>query len=301
MNELNHLARVSDRELAGRASGAGARALLEAIVTDEITAGDPVPRPRAPRRTRRLVVGFVATAALVAAAVVGPSLLTNGEGTATSYANSAIDVELRGDTWVARVKDPYADHALYAEAFKAVGLDVGLNLVPVSPPRVGQVVRMAFEGTVGNGKGVGGTTEPEGCTLGQVGCSLAVTVDRGFIGKGVISLGRAAKPGEKYQDAGPASRKGGMLAGYRADERTVGEVLAEVRRRGLKAVFQIIDPSPDGHGYGVDPKRQSAHVGDDWIVWEAESEEAGVVRLLVTKERLPKNPVYGGHKPDDAD
>ncbi|TDD18629.1 hypothetical protein [Nonomuraea diastatica] len=66
-------------------------------------------------------------------------------------------------------------------------------------------------------------------------------------------------------------------------------MLAEACSRGLKAVFQVITPAPDHSGYRMDPERQQAEFGDDWIVWSAESEQAGVLRLLVTRERLPKN------------
>ncbi|KAB8187544.1 hypothetical protein FH608_045560 [Nonomuraea phyllanthi] len=62
------------------------------------------------------------------------------------------------------------------------------------------------------------------------------------------------------------------------------------RRRGLQAVFQVITPAPGNVGYRVDPARQQAEVGNDWIVWRAEPEQAGVLRLLVTEERLPRNP-----------
>lgn len=293
MNELSRLARVRDEDLAGRASGAGARTLLAAV-----TAGEPPVqehRVRHPRRTRRLVVGALATAALAAAVVVGPGFLR--EGSSTSYANSAMKVELRGDYWIATVRDPFADHRLYAEAFRAVGLDISLELVPVAPGRVGQVVKMS--GGTGPSLGLGGGLEPEGCTVGEGDCALTVEVGRDFTGKGVLYLGRMAKPGERYQSHGPATAKGEILAGVRVDERTVGEVRAEVDKRGLKTVYQIIKPSPDGNGFGVDPDAQDQPVGDDWIVWEAESDQEGVVRLLVSEKRVPKNPVYDGPKPAD--
>ncbi|MFC7582654.1 hypothetical protein ACFQYP_01705 [Nonomuraea antimicrobica] len=128
---------------------------------------------------------------------------------------------------------------------------------------------------------------------------MTVMVRRDYTGDGSVGLGRTAQPGEKYQNLAPATREGEMLEGYRADEKTVGEVLTEVRKRGLKANFEVITPAPGNNGWRVDPGEQSAQVGDDWIVWEARSEQAGVVLLQVTKERLPQNPVYGGPKPAD--
>ncbi|MDR8414653.1 hypothetical protein MTP10_38745 [Nonomuraea sp. 3-1Str] len=299
MNELSDLARVRDEELAGRASGAGARALLASVTaTDPADLLDPATVPGAGRgrlRTRPMVVGTLAAAALAAAIVIGPSFVDTGSGPATSYANSAIEIERRGGSWIAKVRDPFADHALYGEAFRAVGVDLDMELVPVTPDRVGEIVQFGGQDT--NDKAIGGGAEPEGCTIGQEGCFMVVSVEEGFTGHGTLKFGRPARPGEVYQSHGPATRKGGMLAGVRVDERPVREVLAEVRRRGLKAVFQIIEPNPGGDGYGMNPARQSEKVGGDWIVWEAEAHQEGVVRLLVSEKRVAKNPVYGGPKP----
>ncbi|GAA2356600.1 hypothetical protein GCM10010404_06420 [Nonomuraea africana] len=293
-DQVGGLARVRDEDLRGRASGAGARTLLESIMTAE-QVHEPVVRPR---RVRRFVVAAVAASALAAAVVIGPGLLSEGPGLATSYANAAMEIERRGDQWVAKVKDPYADHAKYAEAFKAVGLDVTLTLLPSSPSGVGKVVRIGGSGDRTPGKGLGGGLEPEGCQMGTLGCGLAVTVDVGYTGKGVIYLGRTAQPGERYGNWAPATREGETLHGLKVDERTVGEVRKEAAERGIKTVVAVIDPN-EGGGYGYNPHKQPDSVGDDWIVWEAEALSADAVRLLVTKERLAKNPVYDGPKPAD--
>jgi hypothetical protein len=303
MNDVQHLARVHDESLAGQSSGAGARALLASILAEPVTETTQAPRRLLPdlwaarSRTRRLAVGAVAVAGIVVAAVLGPTVL--GErGGAPSYASAAIDIELRGDMYVATIKDPLADHAKYTEGFKAVGLNVNLRMVPSSPSKVGKIAGMSLSGRLAdNGRSIESGTAPEGCELGTGGCAMTIVVARGWAGWASVRLGRAAEPGEKYQNSGSAMRKGEMLEGYRADQKTVGEVLAEVRRRGLKAVFQVIVPGPGNDGYGVRPGDQAAEVGDDWIVWEAEPEQAGVVRLMVTKERLAKNPVYGDRSP----
>ncbi|WP_188194499.1 hypothetical protein [Nonomuraea sp. SYSU D8015] len=301
MNELKNLARVHDEDLAGQASGAGARALLASITAEE-PAAEPAPwfvrvARRRPAR-RRLALAAAAVAGLVTAAVVGPTVL--GErGPATSYASAAIDIELRGDTYVATIKDPFADHAKYTEGFKAVGLNVNLEVIPASPSRVGKIAGMSLSGPLsGNGRSIEAETAPEGCAFGQDGCAMTVRVPHDWAGWARIQVGRSAKPGEKYRNLRPATVVGEMLEGYRADEKTVGEVVAEVQRRGLKAVFQIVLPSPGGEGYSLEPEgARAAEVGDDWIVWDAQSSQAGVVRLLVTKERLPKNPIHSGRPP----
>ncbi|WP_433512814.1 hypothetical protein ACQP2T_55665 [Nonomuraea sp. CA-143628] len=304
--KVSELARVKDEQLAGQASGAGARALLAAIVEEKpgaaaattaaaaaataTTARSAAAGRRAPRsrRARRLLVGLAVTVALATVAVMGPTLL---DREATSYANAAIDIELRGDDYVATIKDPFADHALYAEGFQALGLNIGVDLIPASPTRVGDIVRYGFAGTTRADR-LGGGLKPEGCTLDQEGCFLTATVSKGFKGRGVFYLGRPAKPGEKYQAFAEAGGKGEMLEGYDADGRTVGKVAAEARRRGLRVVFRIIEPNPDGNGFGMS-RDQSAKIGDHWYVWAAEPEQVGTVRLLVTEKRLRKNPVTG--------
>lgn len=299
MNEVQSLARCRDQDLTGAASGAGARALLTSITAEEPQfEGRVVVRTS---RTRRVLVGAVAVGGLAAAAVIGPALLGGG-GTATSYANSAMDIRLQGDYYVAVIKDPLADFAKFTEGFKAVGLNVRLEPAPSSPTQVGRIIRVKA-GPGGGGdhpnddRRIGTGTMPAGCELGQAGCAMTVMVRRDYAGNGAVELGRPARPGEKYRNARPATVKGEMLEGYRADEKTVGEVVAEAHRRGLKAVFEVITPAPDHNGWNVDPDKQSAQVGDDWIVWEARSEKAGVLRLQVTEDRLPKNPIYGGPKP----
>ncbi|SDL87260.1 hypothetical protein [Nonomuraea jiangxiensis] len=301
MNDLQHLARVRDEDLSGRVSGAGARALLASITEEPVAATGRAADGRGRfgglvavggrRRTGRLLVAAGAVAAVAAAAVVGPAVL--GGGQATSYASSAIDIELRGDYYVASIKDPLADYAQYTKGFKAVGLNVRLEPVPSSPSQVGKVIGMSGVGGPTTGPvptSIGSGTEPAGCTLGRPGCVMTLTVGRQVTGDALVKLGRPAQAGEKYQNIGSATGKGEMLEGYDPEEKTVGEVLAEARRRSVGAVFRVITPAPDYNGFRFDPDGQKAKVGDDWIVWRAESEQAGVLRLLVTKDRLPQNP-----------
>jgi hypothetical protein len=287
MNELQQIARVHDKELAGQASGVGAQALLAAIVAEE-----PVPEPRR-RPVKRFVLAATATAMLAAAAVIGPSVV-NGKGTATSYASSAIEVWKEGDQWKSRIKDPFANPAEFEKAFRAIDVDVKLELEPSSPRSVGQI----FEGGVVERNNYSGTSffsvtqEPEGCSLTSPGCTMLLSFSTNTAGHH-FKVGRPAKPDEAYKDNAMATTKSGSLAGYRVDEKTVGEVVPEIEKRGLKAVYQIINPNPDNYGFTVDAN-QNAPVGDDWVVWEAKEARLGVVRLLVTDKRYDKNPVYGG-------
>lgn len=292
MNELSDLARIRDEELAGQASGAGARALLASI-----TAEDPVPERARPsrRRARRVLVSVMATAVLVAAALIGPSIL-NGRGSATSYASTELDIVQEGGEWVARIKDPYAEAEKYTEGFDAVGLNVKVQIVPASPSRAGKMLQAGMGGGA-IGERMSTDSEPGGCDGGQPGCVLVIKLPIGFKGEAWVKLGRPAKPGEAYDLPGRANAEGEMLEGIKVSGRTVGEVRAEARARGVNTVFQVIRPHANYEGYGIRPGEPAPEVGNDWYVWEAESVRPGVVRLLVTKEHLPKNPVYGDTEP----
>jgi hypothetical protein len=93
-----------------------------------------------------------------------------------------------------------------------------------------------------------------------------------------------------------ATEKGHSLAGFRVDEKTVGEVLPELKKRGLKIEFTVIEVPPGNPGGYAELRTQDTPVANNWIVWEAEESTRvpGVIRLLVTAERYDRNPVYGG-------
>jgi hypothetical protein len=203
-HDLGRLARVRDEELAGRESGPAARTLLAGL-TAEPAPERPVAAWRRP--VRRLALAAAVAVVAVVAAVAGPALLPDG---ATSYANSAIEIHRDGDDYVARIKDPLADGARYAEAFRAVGLDVEIELVPVSPRLVGMLLS---SGSGGSGLGgnrvrtdvVGDGTGPVDCAKDPGRCTIVVRISADSSGWIRFKIGRAARPGEELQDcAGPA-------------------------------------------------------------------------------------------------
>ncbi|GAA2210191.1 hypothetical protein GCM10009850_056500 [Nonomuraea monospora] len=279
MNELSNLARVSDEELSGQASGAGARALFEAITAEQ-------PQPEA-ARPRRLLAAVAAAAALAA----GVTVVNLTGGATVSYASAELDITQEGGAWVARIKDPYAEHEKYTKGFAAVGLNVQVQIVPTSPSRAGKLLQQ------GGGSSVWTGTEPEACEAGRPGCTLIVKVPVGAGGGAWVKFGRLARAGEAYDLPGRANAAGEPLEGVKVSGRTVGELTAEARRRGVRTVFQIITPGENYEGYSIRAGQSSAGVRDDWYVWEAEAVAADVVRLLVTEKRLPKNPVYGDTEP----
>ncbi|WP_336213925.1 hypothetical protein [Nonomuraea sp. LPB2021202275-12-8] len=308
---LRPLARVEPGRPDSKASGAGARALLASVTAHE---RDAV--PAAPRGPRRLVLrtasAAVLTAGLVMGVVLGPSLLGGG-GEAISYANAAVEIHREGDQFVARIKDPFADHDEYTEAFHAVGLSIRLRPVPVSPGGVGEILGMMISAgdtpapeikTEPEGPLIGGVrlsmdTVPKGCRPGQDGdCVMVMRVPAGFTGDVDVRLGRQAKPGEEYANFDSAMAPGEMFDGVRLrNGRPVDDILAEARERGLTATFSLIRMDERTGAMTSFEPLPADQVGPGWTVWNAWQVKAGVIRLLVTPGRLPENPFYNGSAP----
>ncbi|MEV4076892.1 hypothetical protein [Nonomuraea fuscirosea] len=342
VEELNEHLRPLSRVAPGRpdshGSGTGARALLASIVAQEpgdaagtrepySAAGiqEPGGAGRAPGRTRRfaargprrLALGLTAAAALATGIVVGPSLLRDGRGAAVSYANSAMEIHLEGDQYVAHIKDPFADYDTYTQAFHAVGLNVALRLVPASPGGAGRIlgtmiwdqgsdgsgpeVRPEPSGPVIDGVSLSVQTTPKGCRPGQDSrCAMVMRIPAAFTGHVEVKLGRQAQPGEEYANFDSAMAPGEMFDGVKLREgRPVADILAEARDRDLTAVFSLIRTDERTGGLSFEPMT-AGQAGSDWTVWNAWQVKAGVIRLLVTPERLPENPFYNGSAPPPA-
>lgn len=124
---LRNRARVLDEDLAGRASTAGADALLAEIVLLEQVAT----RRRRMPSPRRVLLGVAATAALTGALVVGPSLFGASEQV---YASQAVTIDREGDWYAFYITDGDPDPSELEKAFRKVGLDnLTVKLIPVSP------------------------------------------------------------------------------------------------------------------------------------------------------------------------
>ncbi|MFF3667954.1 hypothetical protein [Microtetraspora malaysiensis] len=265
---LANLARLRDEDLAGQASTAPARALMESIVSEERAPARVAPA----RRTRRaLALGAVAVG-LGAAVAIGVGL---PGGPATRYANAAVTIERAPDYVSVTVTDPAADPGRFEEAFRAVGLDVTVKRIPVPPDEVGRLI---------------GPVVPEGFRgPGSIGvqyvapCAAAfcgkVWLPARYSGRVVIGIGRAAAPGEPYADdvVDPSSAE--ALDGYRSHGRTVAEVRDELHRRRLKVGYRLYWTIPDGGFFdqGVTADR----IEDGWVVEGSRYSSSDTVDLYV--------------------
>jgi hypothetical protein len=72
------------------------------------------------------------------------------------------------------------------------------------------------------------------------------------------------------------------------------------RKRNLTVVFSLIRMDEKTGSMSTFDPLSADRVGPGWIVWNAWQVKAGVIRLLVTPERLPENPFYNGSAPPPA-
>ncbi|MEV4113406.1 hypothetical protein [Nonomuraea sp. NPDC049695] len=289
---IRALARVEPGGLGGDPSGPAARALLA-----EVTAHEPGPLPTGVRRRYRPV--WLAAAVALAAGIVAVPI-TLRDGAPSSYA-----VSLEDGMVTIQIRD-FDDAPELERRLRELGVPALVDHVPTGmmcrEPR-GEHVQTIPRGLYSVPENIPG--EPGGGWQMRINTKLFnpgetfVWTISGEYGTTTTSLMRGpVAPCEPVPAPTPkaivyhsATGKNGSLAGFQVEEKTVGEVMSEIRKRDLKAVLVVIEPDPRG-GYGEDLD-QDVPVGDDWIVWDAEERSKGVIRLLVTEERLDRNPVTG--------
>ncbi|MBE3010972.1 hypothetical protein IL992_17490 [Microbispora sp. NEAU-D428] len=318
---IGPLARVEPGTPGGRPSDAGARALLASITAEPPGGGVAVPARARRRGPRRLALGLAAAAVAAAGIVVGPSLLDDGALTTPSY---AVTKDSHGVVWV-KVRD-FRDVAGLTKQLRDLGVPAIVDYAP--PGKKCREPRAAYVKDIPQGLYDPPTNIPgekEGWQMridttlfkpGQTFVWTLTALPDGQTGTSTILMNDPVKPCVLVPDDTPkrtsepelfayrmATTKGRSLAGYRVDGKTVGEVVPEIEKRGLKVTYLIIDPNPRNlGGFGIDPQRQDIPVGKDWTVWEAEesTRKPRLIRLLVTREHLDWNPLYAGGSRDNV-
>ncbi|MEV0590384.1 hypothetical protein [Nonomuraea cavernae] len=267
-------ARVLDEDLAGRASIAGADALLAEIVLLEHA---PARRRLLPS-PRRALLGLAAAAALAGAIVVGPSLFGASEQV---YASQAVTIDRVGDEYAFYITDGDPDPAELEKAFRKVGLDnVTVRLIPVSPQQREPVVGFDL-GKAEPGAHMSSTLS--NCAERVEGCLTAFRVTADLKGPAQFQLGRPAKPGEKYAHPADASWPGEALAGVKLQGRSAGEAARVVREHDLKVAYALDWPLRSGEeGFKGEENVPASRIDPGWSVATAETYNDGVIILHVT-------------------
>ncbi|GGP79841.1 hypothetical protein [Streptosporangium pseudovulgare] len=264
-------ARVLDEDLAGRASTAGADALLA-----EIVALEPVPaRRRRMPSPRRALLGLAAAAVLAGALVVGPSLLGASEQV---YASQAVTIDRVGDEFAFYFTEGDPDPVELEKAFRKVGLDeLTVTLIPVSPRQPSPV--FGFEKSDPHAKA---TFTGGDCSERVADCLTAFSVTADIKGPAEVRLGRPAKPGEKYAYPADAGWPGEALSGVTLQGRSAAEAARVVRERRLKVAYNLDWPLRNGdEGVQFEQDVPASRIDPGWSVAKAESYNDGVIVLHV--------------------
>jgi hypothetical protein len=211
--------------------------VLAAAAAGQPAAGPPAPAGR--HRRRVWLVAVPVAAAVAVAAVAGVSARHPGQGAGTAgtrpagYDPRALAFTTGDGFITVIVRDPLADQASYNAEFKAHGLDITLSLVPVSPSIVGTVVEISTSGP--DGDSITTITARGRCQTGGGGdeCPVGLRVPVGYRGQATLVFGRAARPGEQYESAAPATAPGEVMYGLTYQGKSVAAVLAMLRARDV--------------------------------------------------------------------
>ena len=181
------------------------------------------PRAAGRRRRRRLTAVAVAVAAAVSLLVAGVVVVREDDDRQTVDQTEVppFQVSTDGDDVIIRLTDRPVDPQDLLAATASVGFDLGVLEVPVGPSQVGRIQ------TVSAGEGV--VVE----NLGSDGFTDGVRLDRSASGHVVFSWGRAAAPGEAWQQWSDALAPGEVLACEPLLGTTVADVEELVADRGL--------------------------------------------------------------------
>lgn len=144
-----------------------------------------------PRYAGRHALSALGTCAAIAA---GATIAVLSLSSSSTPSAEALSFSQRGEWVIARILNPFASVSEIKRELDANHLHVALKLVPASPGSVGKVVMIDVNGSPSSG------IEPllEGkCANGP--CTVGVKVARDYKGTGYVVIGRAAKPGERYE------------------------------------------------------------------------------------------------------
>jgi hypothetical protein len=287
MNPVTRISPVSDAEAARMARPDTLADLAEQITATAPAAPDRLTASRGRGRSigkGRWLIGIPVAAALAVALLVVTSLGRPGQRvgpvTVGPPAAQALSFSRHGGGFTVIVRDPLADPARYRAEFAQHHLHITLKLVPASPSLVGTVVYLSGDITpiTAHGK----------CheASGTAACPVGVRIPASFHGQAEVVFGRAARPGEQYESTASAFAPGELMHGMRVTGRTVAQVLAMLRYRGISVPrFNYAH-----RGYA----RNLRSVPGRWFVYDAVPWAPGQVLLFVGPTRHPH---YGAPRP----
>jgi hypothetical protein len=150
---------------------------------------------------RKTWAGIVVAAAAVAIAAITISAQVSAPTAPRPHAAARsspahvraqlVEFTHRDGSLVVKITDPDSPVSQLDAIFKAHGLHIKINVIPVSPDLVGTIIY----------SDIPATQELQGgdCRMGGGGrCWIGFILPPGFTGSGNLTIGRRARPGEKY-------------------------------------------------------------------------------------------------------
>jgi hypothetical protein len=183
------------------------------------------------------------------------------------------------------IKNLYADTSWYNADLARHHLDITLHLDPTPPSLVGFIGGMTVNATDSAYRQIKPINKPGSCDLSGTDCQIGFTVPVGFQGKVDMWIGRPARPGEQYQQAGSAFNRGEPLYGL-SDEifgHPLRQVVPLLTRHGV-TVAQCREDGPGLQGNGIcDP----ATMPGSWYVKDVTPWAPNQVILWIQSEPYP--------------
>jgi hypothetical protein len=172
---------------------------------------DVVPQRRLPTRKARAGIGIAVAGAVAVTAMTistqGPGPVSGRPGTQSHAGARAypahgpahlVDFTRWHGSLVVKITDPGSPVSELNAIFRAHGLHIKINVIPVPPELVGTIIY----------SDVPAARELQGgsCQMNESGrCWIGFILPSGFTGSGNLTIGRPARPGEHYQSGvGPS-------------------------------------------------------------------------------------------------
>jgi hypothetical protein len=231
------------------------------------------------RAGRRMLLGLPLTAAVGGAAAL-VLMLSSGPGTGQvtltpQDARALSFTTLPSGGLRVIIRDPYRDPAVYRAIFAEHHLNITLQMIPASPSMVGVPEYIGGPLTPIYGKGPHECADP-GSGQHIETCAIGVLIPANFHGSGGVAFGRAARPGEQYMTSGSAFAPGEAMHGMTIKGKTVAQVVAELKVRGVTVAYFNYDSGAPHYNVNV---RQ---VPGNWYVSGAEPWAPNQMLLFVS-------------------
>jgi hypothetical protein len=312
--DLSRTAPVTDADAARLASPAAFTDLASQIMATPV----PAARRRARRMNavraslpapwsviadprRRLALLTVVPVFLAALATLMVTLASrNDNGPDSAAAIEAMSFIRDNGAITVIIKNLYADTSWYNADLARHHLDITLHLEPTPPSLVGFIGLTSFDAAAsGHSNEIKPISTPGSCYLSGTDCQIGFTVPVNFQGKVDMWIGRPARPGEQYLEAGSAFNRGEPLYGLKDQifDHPLSEVLPLLAQHSV-TVAQCREEGPGQQGNGI---CNAATMPGTWYVRDVTPWAPNQVLLTIQSEPYPASgsfftpgePLYG--------